>query len=147
MARLRTAEEARAIRAARENSQRPLNVPRPIRVALQDGQPHALRRQPGPPTLFVAEVRDKWRVEDRWWTDEPIDRTYYELQLAVDGNPLICVFHDRIADAWYEQRVPPEPRSAPPSPEAATAVRERMEREYREELTRERRQKLTEGWA
>ena len=29
----------------------------------------------------VALVREEWRVVDRWWTEEPVDRRYFELVL------------------------------------------------------------------
>jgi hypothetical protein len=29
----------------------------------------------------VLAVVDEWRVVDRWWTDSPIDRVYFEIEL------------------------------------------------------------------
>jgi hypothetical protein len=77
-----------------------LNPPRPIRV-LQDrqGEPRTvvLERKGHP----VEKVRDQWRIDDTWWRD-PICRMYWEVELR-DGR-VLTVFHDRIADQWYEQR-------------------------------------------
>ncbi|MEX2245409.1 MAG: hypothetical protein WEC75_01865 [Dehalococcoidia bacterium] len=50
----------------------------------------------------VARVREHYRVEDRWWTQEPIARDYFDLTLE-DGLPL-TVFYDRSGRQWYEQR-------------------------------------------
>ncbi len=68
-----------------------------------DGAPSALRR--GPPQagwLAVEQVLDRWRTDDRWWTSEPVARTYYELLLE-DGRT-VTVYRDEISDRWWEQR-------------------------------------------
>ena len=53
-----------------------LNAPRPALVeAGVDGAPRVVNRQQ------VAFVREEWRVVDRWWTEEPLDRRYYEVVL------------------------------------------------------------------
>ena len=64
------------------------------------GVPSALRR--GEHWLAVMELLDRYRTDDRWWTPEPVARTYYELVLE-DGRALV-VFQDEVRDAWYEQR-------------------------------------------
>jgi len=46
----------------------------------------------------VMQVRERWRTEDRWWTDEPVSREYFDLQLE-DGPP-IMVYFDRLARRW-----------------------------------------------
>ena len=101
--------------AKRPPALRRLNVPRPIEV--RTGVPHPDPAEPGgaggeaaPPTalrrgdrwLAVVELLDRYRTDDRWWTAEPIARTYYELLLE-DGRA-VAVFHDDVHDAWYEQR-------------------------------------------
>ena len=50
----------------------------------------------------VDAVRESWLVEDRWWTDEPIRRRYWEVVTA-EGQCLV-VFRDLLARAWYRQR-------------------------------------------
>ncbi len=52
--------------------------------------------------LPVAEVLDRYRTDDRWWTAEPVSRAYYELLLE-DGRA-VTVFHDLICGSWHEQR-------------------------------------------
>ncbi len=80
---------------------RRLNAPRPVEVrAGAGGAPSALRR--GGRWLAVIEVLDRWRTDDRWWTEEPVARTYYELLLE-DGRTA-TVFRDEIGDRWWEQR-------------------------------------------
>jgi hypothetical protein len=46
----------------------------------------------------VAQVRDRWRTDDRWWTDAPVSREYFDLMLE-DGRPL-SVYYDRLAERW-----------------------------------------------
>jgi hypothetical protein len=36
----------------------------------------------------VVAVRDSWRVQDRWWTDEPVDRSYFDVVLE-PGRPVL----------------------------------------------------------
>jgi hypothetical protein len=83
---------ARAARSARR-----LNAPRPALVeAHADGAPRRVNR------VGVAVVREEWRVVDRWWTEEPIDRRYYEVVLESGQN--VCVYRDRERGCWFTQR-------------------------------------------
>ncbi len=87
--------------AERAHTLRRLNVPRPAEVAVDDG---------GAPTALVlkgrryqvAEVLDRYRTDDRWWTAAPIARTYYELLLE-DGRAM-TLFRDDLRGGWWEQR-------------------------------------------
>ena len=59
-----------------------LNAPRPALVeTAPGGTPHVVNREQ------VALVREEWRVVDRWWTDEPVDRAPRVLEevLAREG--------------------------------------------------------------
>jgi hypothetical protein len=47
-------------------------------------------------------VREEWRVVDRWWTEQPIDRRYFDLVLASGENAV--VFADGKEGAWFTQR-------------------------------------------
>jgi CO dehydrogenase/acetyl-CoA synthase delta subunit len=49
----------------------------------------------------IEAVRESWLVEDRWWTDRPLRRRYWEL-VSVRGRNLI-VFHDLCAGGWFAQ--------------------------------------------
>ncbi len=87
--------------AKRPRTLRRLNTPRPAEVRTgADGVPSALRR--GGRWLEVVEVLDRYRTDDRWWTAEPVARTYYELLLE-EGRG-VTVFHDDILGEWCEQR-------------------------------------------
>jgi CO dehydrogenase/acetyl-CoA synthase delta subunit len=50
----------------------------------------------------VEAVRESWLVEDRWWTERPLRRRYWEVVTA-DGRDLV-VFRDLEAQRWYAQR-------------------------------------------
>lgn len=52
----------------------------------------------------VDAVRETWLVEDRWWTERPLRRRYWEVVTACGRN--VVVFRD-LVDAergWYSQR-------------------------------------------
>ena len=86
---------ARAQSAA--GSARRVNEPRPASVeAHVDGSPARVNR------VAVALVREEWRVVDRWWTEEPVVRGYFELVLESGENTV--VFHDGASGGWYVQR-------------------------------------------
>ncbi len=74
-----------------------INAPRPALVdAHVDGVPWRVNR------LSVALVREEWRVVDRWWTEEPVGRRYFDLVLASGENKV--VFHDGEAGGWFAQK-------------------------------------------
>ena len=74
-----------------------LNQPRLAVVeARVDGTPVRVNRQP------VALVREEWRVVDRWWTEEPVARRYFEVVLQSGENAV--VFRDEQRSCWYTQR-------------------------------------------
>ena len=88
-------------RAERPGTLRRLNAPRTIEVRAEDaGTPSALRR--GGRWVEVAGVLDRYRTDDRWWTAEPVSRSYYDLLLE-DGRA-VTVFRDEISGGWSEQR-------------------------------------------
>ena len=73
-----------------------LNAPRPALVeSAFDGSPRVVNRQ------LVALVREEWRVVDRWWTDEPVDRRYFDVVLESGQN--VCVYRDREQQCWFSQ--------------------------------------------
>ena len=75
---------------------RALNLPRPVRVrAGAEGTPGAVDGRP------AASVRESWLVEDRWWTEEPLRRRYWELVDARGRN--LVVFHDLRRGGWFTQ--------------------------------------------
>jgi hypothetical protein len=84
--------DARVVRSAGR-----LNAPRAAVVETRvDGTPVMVNRQP------VALVREEWRVVDRWWTEEPLSRRYFELVLQSGENAV--VFCDEEQGCWFTQR-------------------------------------------
>jgi hypothetical protein len=76
---------------------RRLNAPMPTTVlAGPGGRPLAVAGHE------VITARESWLVEDRWWTDRPLRRRYWEV-VTVDGRDLI-VFRDLEERCWYRQR-------------------------------------------
>jgi hypothetical protein len=74
-----------------------VNEPRRALVeARVDGIPARVNRQ------AVAVVREEWRVVDRWWTEEPVSRRYFDLVLETGENAV--VFRDEEAGRWFAQR-------------------------------------------
>ena len=83
---------ARVVRSSRR-----LNEPRPaLVVSTGSGIPRYVNRQP------VALVREEWRVVDRWWTEEPVSRRYFEVVLESGQNTV--VYRDEERSCWFTQR-------------------------------------------
>jgi hypothetical protein len=49
----------------------------------------------------VADVREEWVVQDRWWTSRPLRRHYFELVLENGRN--VVVFRGA-RGRWYLQQ-------------------------------------------
>jgi hypothetical protein len=75
---------------------RRLNEPRPVRVTVEEGLPSAVGQ------VGVLQVREEWRVFDRWWTDAPVRRRYFDLVLATGEN--VAVFEDEEGGGWFRQK-------------------------------------------
>ena len=76
---------------------RRLNEPRRARVRAD-----ARGKPLGVDGRAVEAVRESWLVEDRWWTERPLRRRYWEV-VTDDGRDLV-VFRDLDDEHWYEQR-------------------------------------------
>jgi CO dehydrogenase/acetyl-CoA synthase delta subunit len=50
----------------------------------------------------VESVRESWLVEDRWWTDRPLRRRYWEVVTTCGRDEV--VFHDLERGRWWRQR-------------------------------------------
>jgi hypothetical protein len=61
-----------------------------------DGTPREVNARP------VMLVREEWRVVDRWWTDDPLSRRYFDLVL--EGGERCVVFRDVERGGWFTQR-------------------------------------------
>ena len=74
-----------------------LNEPQPALVeAGFGGAPREVNRQ------AVMLVREEWRVVDRWWTEEPVDRRYFDVVLESGRNAV--VFRAEEQGRWFSQR-------------------------------------------
>jgi hypothetical protein len=74
-----------------------VNTPRPALVEPSfDGTPRQVNRQ------AVALVREEWRVVDRWWTEEPVSRRYFDVVLESGQNAV--VYRDEEQGGWFSQR-------------------------------------------
>ena len=84
-----------AVRTARPAGR--VNDPRPALVEARfDGTPTLVNRE------TVAVVREEWRVVDRWWTEEPVSRRYFDVVL--ESGRQVVVFADGERGGWFSQR-------------------------------------------
>ena len=85
------------VKAAPASAVRRINAPVPVRVeAHVDGSPRRVNR------VEVALVREEWRVVDRWWTENPVSRRYFDVVLA--GGEHAVVYLDEEVGRWFSQR-------------------------------------------
>jgi hypothetical protein len=76
---------------------RRLAVPRRVAVrADEEGRPRLVDRRE------VDSVRESWLVEDRWWTDRPLRRRYWEIVTTCGRDEI--VFHELGSGRWWRQR-------------------------------------------
>ena len=86
---------SRSARVARSAGR--VNAPCPARVEVNfDGTPCEVNRQP------VVVLREEWRVVDRWWTEEPVHRRYFDVVLETGENAI--VYHEDDTGSWFTQR-------------------------------------------
>jgi hypothetical protein len=91
--------EQRAAWGAASRPGRPRRLAEPQHVAVRaavDGRPEAIDGR------AVEAVRESWLVEDRWWTDMPLRRRYWEVVTA-DGRNLVA-FRDLVRGRWFMHR-------------------------------------------
>ena len=53
--------------------------------------------------VVICMITDKWRIDDEWWREQPITRTYYECSIVKEIT--VIVFQDLQNGLWYLQRV------------------------------------------
>jgi hypothetical protein len=75
-----------------------LSVPRrvAVRAAPDDGRPEVIDGRE------IDAVCESWLVEDRWWTERPLRRRYWEVVTVCGRNEV--VFHDLGTGRWWRQR-------------------------------------------
>ena len=74
---------------------RALMRPCPARVRCSGGEPVEVDGE------AMQSLRESWLVEDRWWTERPLRRRYWELVSARGRN--LVVFHDLRSGGWFTQ--------------------------------------------
>ena len=85
--------------ALRTHRLRPLNLPQPIDVDLDDhGVPTVIiqngrRRE-------VESVGETWQIDDEWWRDR-VSRRYVETLL--EGGGRVEVYEDLVGGGWFMQ--------------------------------------------
>ena len=88
--------------ATRPGDLRPLNAPSPLRVQTDaSGRVVSVWRQGRLTPRTIAAIQDCWRIDDEWWREHAVSRLYYELVL--DDGTLLTLYHDLLADLWFEQ--------------------------------------------
>lgn len=79
---------------------RPLNLPEPAYVEAEEGWPSAVTQ--GKTRYDVISIEDLWRVDEEWWRDAPVVRTYFEVLL--NNGHRLTLFFDHGAWSWFWQR-------------------------------------------
>jgi CO dehydrogenase/acetyl-CoA synthase delta subunit len=79
----------------------PRRIAEPQRAAVRADDAGTPRQVDG---RTVDAVRESWLVEDRWWTDDPLRRRYWEIVTICGRN--VVVFRDLVEPerGWYRQR-------------------------------------------
>jgi len=83
----------------RSHRLRPLNLPRSIRVELNEENLPVTITFDGKEKK-VEEIGETWRIDDEWWRD-PIARRYVEVMLVGGGH--VVVYEDLVGGGWYKQ--------------------------------------------
>ena len=50
----------------------------------------------------IDAVRESWLIEDRWWTEKPLRRLYWEVVTTCGRDEV--VFNDLRSGRWWRQR-------------------------------------------
>lgn len=73
-----------------------INQPRAAQILAEHGIPERVGAR------RVDSVLEDWLVEDRWWTERPVRRRYFELVL--ENGRCVLVFRELGSGRWYTQR-------------------------------------------
>lgn len=67
-----------------------------VRADAHDGRPLVVDGRE------IDAVRESWLIEDRWWSEAPLRRRYWEVVTTCGRN--VVVFHDLREGGWFRQR-------------------------------------------
>ena len=71
-----------------------------VRTVPERGAPSETAQVKRPPIDGRVRVAaGPWRLEEGWWTDDPADREYWDVELA--GGGLYRIYRDRRTGTWY----------------------------------------------
>ena len=79
---------------------RPLNQPRPIDVETNESSAPAVVSLSGH-RCEVEAVLETWRIDDEWWRDHQVSRTYWRVSLE-DGRTT-TLYRDLAGNRWFRQ--------------------------------------------
>lgn len=79
---------------------RPLNAPAPVQLRAPSDAPWEVQIRGQ--WRRIERVEDVWRVDDDWWREPPLARTY--LRVALEGGHVVTVFRDDVQGSWWAQR-------------------------------------------
>lgn len=84
-------------------SSKQVNLPRPVDVSTDTANtPAKVRLQKRSTWRTVTSVIEQWHIDDRWWSDAPVQRDYFHVEF--ENGTAIVVFRDLRKGAWYAQR-------------------------------------------
>jgi hypothetical protein len=49
----------------------------------------------------VEAVQETWRIDDEWWREHPVSRTYWRLFL--ENGCTVDVYRDGVRGGWFKQ--------------------------------------------
>lgn len=73
-----------------------------VRVDAQTRLPTRVRTPRSKRWLRVEHVLDAWQIDDRWWTEEPVRRSYFACQ--TDTGSVLTIYFDVTEGGWYGHR-------------------------------------------
>lgn len=88
---------------------RVLRPPLPLEVILDGLQaPTEVRSQVQEETAKRLRIDGRvqvaagpWALEEEWWQEKPVERDYWDVELAGAGGGLYRIYRDRATDEWY----------------------------------------------
>ena len=89
------------LRARRANRLRCSACPARVEEPDPHGRIVSIWRQGRLTPRTIAAIQDCWRIDDEWWREHAVSRLYYALVL--DDGTLLTIYHDLVADLWFEQ--------------------------------------------